>query len=187
MCSPSPRRSWAACEASLRSETPACYLPEDFISMKFANLELHTIIVTYLTLFLLTPRRAMTTGTSSNHNCNVEFSRAVTNLAFDNAYKSFYKSLPEKDQVLFAPCASAEDLTKGLEKLSCLAKLRQKRSGFLSRIAEFAKALQPYLNIVDILVSSNPQYTALVWGSLRLILQVNVQGRETRKRPSNGS
>jgi hypothetical protein len=95
------------------------------------------------------------------------------NAAFDNAYKSFYECLPDKDQMLFAPCASSEDLLDGLRRLSCLAKHHNKKS-FLLRISDFAASLQPYLNIVDIMVSSNPQYTALVWGALRFIFQVSI-------------
>jgi hypothetical protein len=75
--------------------------------------------------------------------------------------------------MLFAPCASSEDLLDGLRKLSSLAKHRNKES-FLSRISDFAASLQPYLNIVDIMVSSNPQYTALVWGALRFVFQVSI-------------
>lgn len=95
-------------------------------------------------------------------------------IAFRNAYQSFYNSLPEQDQMLFAPCASASDLNASMEKLKSLAR-NQKRKSILSRIAGITEAFQPYLNIVDIMVSSNPHYTAIVWGSLRLILQVRLQ------------
>jgi hypothetical protein len=104
---------------------------------------------------------------------NAALSSPERNLAFDNAYQSFYDSLPDHDQMLFAPCASAQDLEIGLAKLKSLARHHQKQN-FLSRISQFAKALQPYLNVVDIMVSSNPQYTALVWGGLRFILQVRI-------------
>ena len=37
----------------------------------------------------------------------------------------------------------------------------------------FGERLEPYFKIVDIFVSSNPQYAALFWGSLRLVLKVS--------------
>ncbi|KAN0098880.1 hypothetical protein V8E51_014543 [Hyaloscypha variabilis] len=95
----------------------------------------------------------------------------VRNLSFEKAYKSFYDSLPEMDQMSFAPCASGEDLLAGMGKLSSLAKHHEKKL-FVSRISDFTATLQPYLNIVDIMVSSSPQYTALVWGALRFVFQI---------------
>jgi hypothetical protein len=116
----------------------------------------------------------MASEPSPHDNDDIALPVGDRNVAFDNAYKSFYESLDEKNQMSFAPCASAEDLTDGLEKLSSLARLYQKKS-FLLRISAFAESLQPYLNIVDIMIQSNPQYTALVWGALRFIFQVRIQ------------
>lgn len=95
-----------------------------------------------------------------------------TDTAFNNAYQSFYDSLPEKDQMLFAPCASVDDIIQGLKKLSTLAK-NKKKASILERISSFAGQLEPYFKVVDIMVQSNPKYVALVWGALRLIFQVS--------------
>jgi hypothetical protein len=113
---------------------------------------------------------------SESTSCNAEARGMVPlnasgNPAFDRAFKAFYESLPENDQMLFSPCPSATDLLDGLKKLSSIAKHKQK-SSFLLRISKFAEALQPYLNVVDIMVQSHPQYACLVWGALRLIFQV---------------
>jgi hypothetical protein len=55
-------------------------------------------------------------ASSATHR-NAASSSAERNLAFDNAYQSFYDSLPNHGQMSFAPCASAQDLENGLAKL----------------------------------------------------------------------
>jgi hypothetical protein len=115
----------------------------------------------------------MASEASPHDNDDTALPVGERNVAFDNAYKSFYESLEEKNQMSFAPCASAQDLRDGLKRLSSLAKLHQKKS-FLLRISAFTENLQPYLNIVDVMIQSNPQYTALVWGALRFVFQVSL-------------
>ena len=65
---------------------------------------------------------------------------AKRNTGFDNAYKLFYECLIDKDQMLFGPCASLEDLLDSLRKISSLAKYNNKES-FLSRISDFVASL----------------------------------------------
>lgn len=100
---------------------------------------------------------------------------------FDEARDSFIASLPKKERMLFAPCSSAEDLLDGIKKLHIIRKQSQnwKISACLKRIRAFSDALTPYFEVVTIFVSSNPQYTALLWGALRLILQVSDLRRNT--------
>jgi len=93
------------------------------------------------------------------------------NATFDSAYKSFYESLPEKDRLLFAPCATAQDLQEGLKKLANLTK-KKRQETFAQSLVKIIGAIEPYLNIVDVMVQSNPTYAALIWGSLRFVLQV---------------
>lgn len=94
---------------------------------------------------------------------------------FDEARDSFIASLSKKERMLFAPCSSAEDLLDGIKKLHVIQKQSQnwKIGACLKRICAFSDALKPYFEVVTIFVSSNPQYTALLWGALRLILQVS--------------
>ena len=83
---------------------------------------------------------------------------------FDEARDSFIASLPKRERMLFAPCSSAEDLLNGIEKLHAIQKQSRnwKISACLKRIRAFSDALKPYLEVVTIFVSSNPQYTALM-------------------------
>ncbi|KAJ7253580.1 hypothetical protein C8J57DRAFT_1519310 [Mycena rebaudengoi] len=43
---------------------------------------------------------------------------------------------------------------------------------FLSRIKSFVNSLQPFFSSVDILVSANQQIAGIVWGTLKLIIQM---------------
>ena len=94
---------------------------------------------------------------------------------FDEARDGFIASLPTKERMLFAPCSSAEDLLDGIRELHVIQKQSQnwKTSACLRRIRAFSDTLKPYFEVVSIFVSSNPHYTALLWGALRLILQVS--------------
>ena len=52
-----------------------------------------------------------------------------------------------------------------------------KRSRLLaacSRIESFRGAIEPYFKVVDIVVSSHPEWAALVWGAVRLVFTVSV-------------
>jgi hypothetical protein len=63
-----------------------------------------------------------------------------------------------------------------LKSLGTLDRLKTRKSKgaarILTTIARFAASFDPYLKVVDVLVSSNPEYAALCWGALRLVLQV---------------
>jgi hypothetical protein len=93
---------------------------------------------------------------------------------FAAARDRFLDSLEDDERMLFSPCASAEDLLGGLKKLNIIAKKlqTQRSSGLLDQVKKFSDRLKPFFEIVDIFISSNPQYTALVWGALRLVLKV---------------
>jgi hypothetical protein len=99
---------------------------------------------------------------------------ASDNPAFDDARDQFLQSLSEKDRLRYSPCASADDLFDGLKKLDVLSKQSQRKRGarFLSSIKLFNDRLQPYFEVVNIFIQSNPKYAAIVWGALRLVLQV---------------
>ncbi len=60
---------------------------------------------------------------------------------------------------------------EGVHKLETITS-EKKYGKRLGVISEFAKNLNVYFGVVDILVSSNPQYAALAWGAFRLLLQV---------------
>jgi hypothetical protein len=60
-----------------------------------------------------------------------------------------------------------------VRKLSDGAKNRAQGRRVVGSVKAFRDTLQPYFQIIDIFVSSNPQYAAIVWGAVRLIFQVS--------------
>lgn len=99
----------------------------------------------------------------------------ASNAAFDAALQRFLDSLPEAERCRYSPCASAQDLLDGLHGLANLSEKRQKTrlNRVFASVKSFSDRLEPYFAAVDIFIQSNPQYSALVWGSVRLILQVS--------------
>lgn len=96
------------------------------------------------------------------------------NGAFDKAFQSFLEALPEKERKRYSPCSSAQDLLDGLSKLDVMSKKLQKAPSnrVVKGIKTFSVRLQPYFAIIDVFIQSNPTYAAIIWGSLRLVLQV---------------
>jgi hypothetical protein len=95
--------------------------------------------------------------------------------AFDDALERFLETLSTDERMLYSPCSSADELLEGLRKLDVISKRSQKRVGgrLTKGIKKLNDCLQPYFEVVGIFIQSNPQYTALVWGALRLVLQVH--------------
>jgi len=96
----------------------------------------------------------------------------MNTVAFDHARDAFLASLSEKDRKLYSPCASSSELLAGIGKLEAITKQKTRGRKHLQAIREFSDNLAPYFRLVDIFVSSNPQYAALCWGAVRLVLQV---------------
>ena len=96
------------------------------------------------------------------------------NAVFEAAYQSFLHSLPENERSQYSPCASAADLVHGLQKLDTFAKRGQRRrhTRFLSVIGRFGDKIEPFFDVINIFIQSKPEYSAIVWGSLRLVLQL---------------
>ena len=101
-------------------------------------------------------------------------SRHDPNEVFESAYQSFVHSLPEKERLQYSPCASATDLILGLEKIDALAKRGQKRrhTRFLGVIGKFSDRIEPFFDVINIFIQSKPEYSAIIWGSLRLVLSL---------------
>ncbi|KAH8589262.1 hypothetical protein B0O99DRAFT_725637 [Bisporella sp. PMI_857] len=93
--------------------------------------------------------------------------------AFEAARDRFLKSLCPADRLLYSPCASAEDFIKGIQKLQLVAERTAKSSRKFKFIHSLAKQLQPYFEVVNILVSSNPKFSAVFWGAFRLVLELS--------------
>lgn len=91
---------------------------------------------------------------------------------FNKALDAFVESLAPDERALFSSCSSAEQLLADVRRLDPISKDRARGRGFLKRITVFGEKLAPYFEVIGIIISSNPQYSAVVWGAIRLVLQV---------------
>jgi len=93
--------------------------------------------------------------------------------AFAQAKDEFLQKLPDHERQCFAVCSSAADLRKEMQTVLTHAaefQHRQTTSRVLQRIQALSDRLEPYFAVVSIVVSSNPEYAAIVWGAIRLVL-----------------
>ena len=97
------------------------------------------------------------------------------NPAFYNAYESFVSSLSDEERALYSPCHSVDGLLATLQSLRVFASQSQKRrrTRILTSVKNLSDRLQCFFDVIGIFVQSNPDISALVWGSLRLVLQVS--------------
>ena len=91
---------------------------------------------------------------------------------FLEAREKFLSSLSDPEHSLFRTCSSAEELFSDVAKF---AKFRLKHREWakpLDRLKELSDRLECYFKVVDTFVQSSPEYSALAWGAIRLVLQV---------------
>ena len=69
------------------------------------------------------------------------------------------------------PESLVESLTTQIQTLNTPHRSRLHEA--VSKVASFANSLEPYFKIVEIIISSNPEYAAIAWGGLRLVFQVS--------------
>jgi hypothetical protein len=93
---------------------------------------------------------------------------------FEAARDRFLGSLCPEDRLLYSPCASAEDFREAVKKLEATATRVGRRGKPMRCVYTLSKRLEPYFEVVNIFIQSNPQYSALFWGAFRLVLQVGL-------------
>ncbi|KAH8891250.1 hypothetical protein GQ53DRAFT_823881 [Thozetella sp. PMI_491] len=91
---------------------------------------------------------------------------------FEEAQNRFLASLSRTERQQYAPCLSSDDLLQVIGRLDVIARKGPSGKRWLSVIKKFADGLEPYFKIIEIFISSNPEFAALFWGSLRLILKL---------------
>lgn len=51
-------------------------------------------------------------------------------------------------------------------------KATSKSRRYAHRFTEFIRSIQRYFHIIDIVISSHPEIAALIWGGIKLVLEV---------------
>jgi hypothetical protein len=95
---------------------------------------------------------------------------------FNTSFEDFKDSLSEEDKVAFQTCRTAEELIGSIQAHIASATLRYhgRLLAACKKIDAFGQTLQAYFQVVDIFVSSNPEWAAIAWGALRLIFKVRI-------------
>ncbi|KAG6355651.1 hypothetical protein INS49_003613 [Diaporthe citri] len=96
----------------------------------------------------------------------------VASHPFDKARDDFLSSLSTQDRSLYPPCATATDLADAIKKLGHLTCRRLPLEDALQVIDKLGNAFKPFFDVVAAFVSSNPQYAALLWGSMLLLFKL---------------
>jgi hypothetical protein len=95
---------------------------------------------------------------------------ASTEALFSEVKDSFLQSISDEERAQFSSCESPEELVKSIATFLT----GFKKSWFTRmtmQIESFSKQLQPYFDILGIVVQSRPEWAAIAWGSLRLVLK----------------
>lgn len=99
---------------------------------------------------------------------------ASAQAVFATAAERFKLGLSEEDKQNFQFTNNAEDMIDSVEQY--IKRLNSHRTSRLldacKKINEFGKAMEPFFNIVNIFVSSHPEWAAIAWGAIRMVFQV---------------
>jgi uncharacterized FlgJ-related protein len=91
---------------------------------------------------------------------------------FREAQAQFLSSLSGREQSYFSTCDTVQKLIADVKSFGAFQKDHRKWSRCQQRIEAFSDQLQPYFEILNIVVQSQPQWTGIAWGAFRLVLQV---------------
>lgn len=97
------------------------------------------------------------------------------NSIFQEAREEFLRSLSPNEKSRFAFCSSGKELLRDIKSIDCLRQEghnKPKARQPLTRLQPLNEKLEPYFQVIGILVSSHPEYAAVGWGALCLVLQV---------------
>jgi len=99
---------------------------------------------------------------------------ATAEKIFTEAALSFRSDLPEEDKdSLTTETAESlvEFLTNYIDNLN--TPHRSRLHNAISKVTSFAGALGPYFKIVELIISSHPEFSATAWSGVRLVFQVS--------------
>ena len=91
---------------------------------------------------------------------------------FKDARDIFLASLQPSEKTLFISCNNADDLLKQLRTHDAFKPKRSLIRQFMAKIEEFGESLTPFFGAIGLVVQSHPEIAAIVWGAIRLVIQV---------------
>lgn len=100
------------------------------------------------------------------------FCSSTPNEAFEEARDQFLKGLSPEEREQFIKLSSAEELLSDIAKLDHVRDDKKLLQRSMKKIKDLSDRLSPYFEIVNIVIQSHPEFAALAWGAIRLVLQV---------------
>ncbi|OQV09527.1 hypothetical protein CLAIMM_13640 [Cladophialophora immunda] len=92
---------------------------------------------------------------------------------FGDTCEAFIQELDDKERAEILRFTSAEDMLQSINQLSETHFLHRSRfTACAKRIRRFSDKFGPYFEVINIFVQTNPEYSGLVWGILRLVFQL---------------
>jgi hypothetical protein len=76
---------------------------------------------------------------------------------------------------MFAKCSSADELLISAGTLAEAFQGKGIADSALKTLGSFAKRLQPFFDVIGIVVQTHPEIAGFFWGATRLALQVHIQ------------
>jgi hypothetical protein len=95
------------------------------------------------------------------------------NALFIEARNQFLDSISEQERAQFSQCSSADAVLEHLKGLESFQNDNRRATAVFRRIKSFSDYLEPYFQALDVIVQSHPEWCAIAWGALRLILRVS--------------
>ncbi|OAL52436.1 hypothetical protein IQ07DRAFT_598053 [Pyrenochaeta sp. DS3sAY3a] len=89
---------------------------------------------------------------------------------FKSAHAEFLDELAHEEKKQFTKIDTYESFLTELQKFQQFPKKHKKWTGLCNAVQKCSEQLQPYFEVVGIAVQSHPEWAALAWGSLRLVL-----------------
>lgn len=100
---------------------------------------------------------------------------------FWNACSSFRQSLSEYDRGEFREYENAESLVSDLQLLAESHPVHKSRLvAFVRKLHYFVRRFEPYFEIVNIYVETKPDFSAAIWGSLRVLFKACLRASRER-------
>jgi len=91
---------------------------------------------------------------------------------FLEARRGFLASLSEPEKSAFKTCSSSAALIADVDRLVQRGPQNSQWATPLNRLKDWNDRLGCYFKVIDTFIQSNPEIAAIVWGAIRLVLQV---------------
>lgn len=93
---------------------------------------------------------------------------------FRQARDQFLQALAPENQGNFIRIRTSQELIDSFSKFQQFKQDNSRASRLLNVVKKCSEKLEPYFQIIGIVVQSHPEWTAIAWGAFRLVLQVRV-------------